>query len=83
MRDQAWLKRTLQAVGKGTFKACYDVVAKNYMKADKSNIDEAIEKYGLKTNGVAYLRSAVVTKRNASCAIFREGMQREALALCK
>ncbi len=82
MRDQAWLKRTLQAVGKGTFKACYDVVAKNYMKADKSNIDEAIEKYG-KSTGYTYLRSAVVTKRNASCAIFREGMQREALALCK
>jgi len=82
MRDQAWLKRKLQAVGKGTFKACYDVVAKNYMKADKANIDEAIEKYG-KSTGYTYLRSSVVTKRNASCAIFSEGMQREALALCK
>lgn len=82
MKDQAWLARTLQTAGKGTFKACYDVVAKNYLKADKSNIDEAIEKYG-KSTGYIYEERSIITKRNASCAIFREGMQREALALCK
>ena len=82
MKDQAWLKRKLQTVGKGTFVACYDVVAKNYLKADKSNIGEAIEKYG-KSMGYTYARNSVITKRNVSCAIFREDMQREALALCK
>ncbi len=81
--DQKWLKRTLQTIGKGTFKACYEVVAENYMKADKSKIDAAIEQYGLETNGEPYLKKVVNTKRSASCAIFRNGLQLEALDLCK
>ncbi len=82
-KTQNWLIGTLNSIGKGTFASCYDVVAKNYMKEDKSNIDEAIENYGIKVNGRPYEKSSVVTKRNASCAIFREGMQKEALNLCK
>lgn len=55
-------------------------MAKN--NSHNTNIDEAIEKYG-KSTGYTYLRSAVITKRNASCAILRKGVQRGALALCK
>ena len=82
MDNKSWLEDKLKTVGKGTFKGCYDVYAKNYMKYDKSDIDEAIEKYG-KSTGYTYTRNSVNAKRNAGCAIFRAGLQNEALKLCK
>lgn len=82
MIDINKLNRLLQTIGKSTFKNCYDVVEKNYMKENKSNIDEAIEKYGLKITGRPYKKNSIVAKRNAAIRIFKLGWQKEALKEC-
>lgn len=82
MIDTNKMQRLLQTVGKATFKACYDVIEKNYMKENKSNIDEAIENYGFKLTGKHYLPRSIVAKRNAAAKIFELGWEKEALKLC-
>jgi len=76
------LERKLATVGKATFKNCYDVYAQNYNKEDKRKIVDAVIKEGLLRNGKKYAERSVKTKVSTGCAIFLQGMQKEALELC-
>lgn len=76
------LDMLLKAIGKGTFEACYDVIAKNY-NSDREAIKRAIDKYGFETTGKHYEINSVNTKTNNSCTIFKLGMEKEALEICK
>ena len=76
------LERKLATVGKATFKNCYDTFAQNYNKEDKRKIEDAVIKEGLLRTGKRYANNSVTTKVNAGCAIFAQGMQKEALELC-
>lgn len=83
MSHRIGLEGQLDSVGKSTFKNCYDVFAQNYNKEDKHKIAEAVIKEGLKRTGKKYKESSVTTKVNAGCAIFSQGDQEKALALCE
>ena len=74
-------KRLLQSVGAGVFKSCYPVFNSDYRRADKSNIDAAIEAYG-KSKGTPYTEKSIITKRNAGCKIFDLGKDKTVLDYC-
>lgn len=74
-------KRLLKSVGAGVFKSCYPAFKSNYRRADKSNIDAAIEDYG-KRKGTPYTERGIITKRNAGCKIFELGKDKTVLDHC-
>lgn len=80
--DYAELSEFLRAIGKGTFKACYDVVANNYNR-DREVIKRAIAKYGFDTTGQHYTPGVIDTKTSKACGIFKRGWEKEALRLCE
>lgn len=80
--DYVKLSGLLGSVGKGTFKACYDVVANNYNR-DREVIKHAIAKYGFDTTGKPYSDDSIQTKTSGSCRIFELGWEKEALRLCE
>ena len=79
--DLEKLNKYLNAVGKGVFEACYDVIAKNYNK-NHDIIKKSIEEYGLK-KGEEYTKKSISSRTSKSCAIFKEGWEKEALEICK
>ena len=81
MAHRDGLQGRVDSIGKGTFKTCYDVIEKHYNKYDDSIIRETIMNYRL-SKGKEYKDSSITTKANASIAIFRDGLEKEALKLC-
>lgn len=82
MAHRPGLNGRLDRVAKSVFKSCYDVIANNYNKNDTSVIADAIRKYGL-SKKIQYPETSINTRTNAAIAIFRDGLQEEALNLCQ
>ena len=80
--DYAKIIKLLGAIGKGTFKNCYNVIAANY-NGDREIIKHAIDKYGFETTGKHYSINSINTKTTCSCTIFKNGWGKEALHLCE
>ena len=63
------------------FSSSLYIVGITYRRADKSNIDAAIEAYG-KSKGTPYTEKSIITKRNAGCKIFDLGKDKTVLDYC-
>lgn len=66
--DHIKLAELLKSIGKGTFVACYKVIAENY-NGNRNVIKKAIAEYGLKTTNKPYTDGVINTKTSKSCTI--------------
>ena len=79
--DYGKLTELLRGIGKGTFVANYEVIAKNY-NGNRNVIKKQIAEYGIKTTGKPYTENVITSKTSKSCVIFKKGWNKEALKLC-